>query len=163
MVLHRKGHDETGQESPAPWRTAQDCTHVCMRVCTYACALFSGGFRGPRLLRSASRYLVHALIAFSSSRYEKSTVAEVRKYVCTHCNDLYHCMISFEITLPGVIFVVLLPNLSNMTCARVVDATCSHGMSAHGSVSLHAACVLASLAAVMLFCRSQLALLDRRS
>ena len=54
--MHRKSHDETGQESPAPGRAAQDCTHVCMRVRTYACALFSGDFRGPRLLRSAFRY-----------------------------------------------------------------------------------------------------------
>ena len=53
-------------------------------------------------------------------------------------------------------------NLSNMTCACVVDAACSHGMSAHGIISLHGACVLASFAAMML-CRSHLALLDRRN
>ena len=77
--MHRKGHDETGQESPAPGRAAQDCTHVCMRVRTYACALFSSDFRGPRLLRSASRYFFRS----------RNHVAEIGQEKRSECFDRY--------------------------------------------------------------------------
>ena len=40
--------------------------------------------------------------------------------------------------------------LSNMTCACMVAATCSHGIASHGSVVLHVACVLACIHACML-------------
>ena len=58
--MHRKGRDETGQKSWAPEKTAQDCTHVCVHVRTYARVRVTGDFRGPRLLRIESRYFFRA-------------------------------------------------------------------------------------------------------
>ena len=72
MAMRRKAHSATGQERRAPGKPAQDCTHVCMRVRTYAPVRVTGDFRGLRLLRGAFRYILPALATMAPKLDKKS-------------------------------------------------------------------------------------------
>ena len=128
-----------------------------------------------RGLSSSDDFVVAMRVSCKKCRGPKVCMYVMKRFVILYvcgaagCADRRSTLTSWperiraQVVAEGAVTDAVLSNLSNMTCACVVDAACSHGMSAHGSVSLHAACVLASLAAVMLLCRSHLALLDRRS